>query len=69
MTFIIGGVLQVLNWSAVNDTTSPERITDLHIINAANNKKKMFILGWTAPGDDLNLGKGRFIFESENLFV
>ena len=53
----------MLNWYPVNDTTSPERITDLHVINAAKNKKNMFTLGWTAPGDDLNLGTGWFVLE------
>ena len=53
----------MLNWYPVNDTSSPERITDLHVINAAKKRRNLFTLGWTAPGDDLNLGTGWFVLE------
>ena len=44
---------------AVEDTTPPEKINDLRILNAAADGNYVFTIGWTAPGDDLNVGQGK----------
>ena len=44
---------------AVEDTTPPEKINDLRILNAAADGNNVFTIGWTAPGDDLNVGQGK----------
>ena len=54
-----GGVIVVNNWVAVEDTTPPEKINDLKILNAAADGNNVFTIGWTAPGDDLNVGQGK----------
>ena len=52
------GLVEIKNWSPVEDTTPPEKITNLRVLNAAADGNNIFTLGWTAPGDDLNIGKG-----------
>jgi len=54
-----GGVVYVLNHVPVNDTTPPERIKDMLVdsVNTTNNRT-IFNLSWTAPGNDLNVGRG-----------
>ena len=54
-----GGVVIVNNWVKVEDTTPPSRINDLRVLNAAADGNNVFTIGWTAPGDDLNLGQGK----------
>ncbi|XP_067930953.1 calcium-activated chloride channel regulator 1-like [Watersipora subatra] len=51
-----GGVIVIRNWSLVPDTTPPDRITDLSVLEASE-ETGVFVLGWTAPGEDLNLGQ------------
>ena len=57
LIFLVG-LMEIKNWSPVEDTTSPEKITSLRILNAAADGNNIFTLGWTAPGEDLNIGKG-----------
>ena len=42
----------------VSDTTPPEVIY-ARVENAAADGNNIFTLAWTAPGDDLNVGKGK----------
>ena len=51
-------MITVDNWRPVDDTTPPERITSLRFLQAAGDGNNIFTLGWTAPGDDLNIGYG-----------
>jgi len=54
-----GGVITVANYRVVPDTTPPERIKDL-VVGSGNttNNTTIFTLSWTAPGNDLNVGRG-----------
>ena len=52
---------------AVEDTTPPEKINDLRILNAAADGNNVFTIGWTAPGDDLNVGQGKWYAVSNKL--
>ena len=54
-----GGLIVINNWRPVEDTTPPEKITDLRVLNAAADGNNVFTIGWTAPGDDLNKGQGQ----------
>ena len=54
-----GGLIVIDNWRPVEDTTPPEKITDLRVLNAAADGNNVFTIGWTAPGDDLNKGQGQ----------
>jgi len=57
-----GGVINVHNHVPVNDTTPPERIKDLTVESVSTKTNKtIFTLSWTAPGNDLNVGKGEVI--------
>lgn len=57
---ILGGVIVVNNWMpGVEDKTPPEKITDVVVLNAAANGDNVFTIGWTAPGDDVNIGQGQ----------
>ena len=58
MAFISGGVITVNNWVQVDDTTPPEKVTSLRVLEAVDDGSNVFTLGWTAPGDDLNIGNG-----------
>ena len=58
MLSILGGVITVNNWKYVEDTTPPEKVTSLRVLNAADDGNNVFTLGWTAPGNDLNIGNG-----------
>ena len=52
------GLITVNNWKRVDDTTPPEKITSLRVLDVAAYESDIFTLGWTAPGDDLNIGTG-----------
>lgn len=56
--YLIAGVIVIKNWVRVEDKTPPENITDLVVINAAADGDNVFTIGWTAPGEDLNIGRG-----------
>ena len=58
MLSTLGGVITVNKWQPVEDTTPPEKVTSLRVLNAADDGNNVFTLGWTAPGDDLNIGNG-----------
>ncbi|XP_067930955.1 calcium-activated chloride channel regulator 4A-like [Watersipora subatra] len=51
-----GGVVVISNWSAVPDSTPPEKITDLVVLDASK-ETGVITLSWTAPGEDLNIGQ------------
>jgi len=53
----------VQNHVPVPDTTPPERIKDLSVDSGSErNSSTIFTLSWTAPGNDLNVGRGDAIF-------
>ncbi|XP_067929460.1 calcium-activated chloride channel regulator 4A-like [Watersipora subatra] len=51
-----GGVIVINNWRRYLDITPPDRITDLRILHASEGNE-VVTLAWTAPGNDLNIGK------------
>ncbi|XP_067930958.1 calcium-activated chloride channel regulator 4-like [Watersipora subatra] len=51
-----GGVIVIDNWVQLNDTTPPEKITDLTVLAVSEDNGKV-TLAWTAPGEDLNMGR------------
>jgi len=55
-----GGVFIVSNFTgSVTDRTPPDRITDLLAdFGSERNGNTIFTLSWTAPGNDLNVGRG-----------
>lgn len=57
----LGGVIVVSNWTSVNDRTKPDQVRDFRVLNAAADGNNIFTLGWTAAGDDLNIGQGMHV--------
>ncbi|XP_067930458.1 calcium-activated chloride channel regulator 4-like [Watersipora subatra] len=51
-----GGVIVIDNWVQLNDATPPEKITDLMVLAVSEDNDRV-ILAWTAPGEDLNMGR------------
>ncbi|KAF6040357.1 CLCA4 [Bugula neritina] len=56
---VSGGVFIVSNFTgSVTDRTPPDRITDLLAdFGSERNGNTIFTLSWTAPGNDLNVGR------------
>ncbi|XP_067930948.1 calcium-activated chloride channel regulator 1-like [Watersipora subatra] len=52
---ITGGVIVIKNWHNVSDRTPPEKISDLVVQEYGKNG--LLTVSWTAPGEDLNIGK------------
>ncbi|XP_067930952.1 calcium-activated chloride channel regulator 4-like [Watersipora subatra] len=53
---VTGGVIVIDGWVPLPDHTPPETITDLIVLQTSK-ELGLFTLGWTAPGEDLDIGQ------------